>query len=161
MRVRPDGFKRIRTKLEALQLSAGDLQGPVLRVMDTVHSKQVQQAFATRGASVATGPWPAWSTKYARWRARHPRTGRRMMRLTDSLYGKATSPNHGGHVARWLGRLRFAFGFVDDVGFYHQHGMGHLPVRSVIDKTEPQRRQLTAAFVIFYRARIRQVLRQR
>lgn len=157
MRVRPEGFKRIRTKLEALQLTPGDLQGPVLRVMDSVHNKQVRQAFSTRGASVAGGPWPAWSKRYADWRARNPRSGRRMMRLTDTLYSKAVFPNHAGHIAEWLGRLRFRFGYADDVGFYHQNST--TKPRSVINKTEPQRRDFVAAFVNFYRARIRQVLR--
>lgn len=160
VRTNPEGMKRLRTKLDALQLGPGDLQGPVLRVLDSAHSAQVKQAFATAGGSVATGPWPPWSPRYAKWRGKHRgRLGNRMMRLTDNLFGKSTSPNHGGHIAKWLGGLRFVFGFADDVGYWHQHGTTHLPVRSVIDKTEEQKRDLTAAFVNFYRARIRQTLR--
>lgn len=160
MRVRPEGFKRIRTKLEALQLSAGDRQGPLLRALDAEHNLQVRQGFVTRGASVGTGPWPPWSPKYAKWRARHSRLGKRMMRLTDSLYEKASFSNHAGHIAKWLGNMRFAFGFADDVGYWHQHGSGNLPVRSVVDKTPRQKREFATVLVEFYRKRVRQVLRR-
>lgn len=158
MRVRPEGFKRIRTKLEALQLSRGDLQGPVLRALDTEHCLQVRGAFTTHGAGVAGGPWPAWSPRYAAWRAKHG-LGHRMMRLTDNLYGRSTSPRHGGHVARWLGRLRFAFGYVDDVGYWHQNAKPPRKKRSVIDKTARQYREFVTVFVDFYRKRVKQVLR--
>ena len=160
VRPRPEGFKRLRTKIESLALTPGDLQGPVLRLLDSVHNQQVGQAFLTRGASVATGPWPPWSPRYARWRAKyHHRIGHRMMYVTGTLFAKAARSNHASHIAEWLGKMRFRFGYVDDVGYWHQHGTGKMPVRSVIDKTEKQKHDFVAAFVDFYRKRIRQVLR--
>ena len=156
MRPNRAGFQRLRTLAEAVNLSDADRR-LALTPMNQVHVRHVRQAFATRGASVAGGPWPPWSLKYAAWRTRHPRTGRRMMRLTDSLFEKSTHVSHGGYVGVWLGRLRYAFGFRDDVGFWHEHGEGHLPVRSLIQKTAAQHRDFVAAFVRFYRARIRQI----
>ena len=159
-RMRPAAFKRLRTKTEALVFSQGDRQTVVLRLLDSVHNAQVKRAFASRGATVASGPWAPWSPKYALWRRRHrSRLGNRMMRLTDTLYEKSTSPFHGGHLAIWRGRLRYAFGFADDVGFWHHHGEGRLPVRSVIHKTEADRQEFVRRFVAFYIARIRQALR--
>lgn len=159
MRPRPEGFRRIRSRLDALKLDAGDRQALVLRTLDAVHVVQVKRAFASRGGTVASGPWPPWSPKYAKWRAQHRRGANRLMRLTDTLYEKSTSPRHGGHVARWLGRLRYAFGFIDDVGYLHQIGAGPLPVRSVLDKTGQDYREFSDAFVRMYQARVRQVLR--
>jgi len=158
MRPNRAGFQRLRTLAEAVKMSDADRSGPALTILNQVHVKQVRQAFTSRGASVQGGPWPAWSAKYAAWRSRH-RLGSRMMRLTDSLHEKATSVSHGGYVGQWLGRLRYAFGFRDDVGFAHEHGEGPLPVRSIIRKTARQHREFVAAFVRFYRARIRQISR--
>lgn len=162
MRVRPEAFKRIRTKLQALQLSDGDRQGPVLRVLDTVHSAQVARAFASQGASTGRA-WAPWSEPYKAWRAKHRgRLGAKIMVLSGTLKEKATSPRHGGHVARWLGGFRYAFGFIDEPGYIHMNtdaARGKMPLRSALIKTEADRRGFAAAFLNFYRKRIRQVLR--
>ena len=153
------GFQRLRTIGKALRLQDADKRGPVLTALNQVHVRQVRQAFSSRGATVATGPWPPWSPKYARWRSKfRTRLGNRMMRFTDTLHGKATSTTHGDYIGQWLGGLRFAFGFRDDVGFWHQHGMAG-PVRSLIEKTAAQHRQFVDAFVRFYRAHVRRVAR--
>ena len=159
MRPNRAGFQRLRTITQGLELSPADRNGPVLTVLNRVHVTQVKQAFATRGASVAGGPWPPWSKRYAEWRRRYrSRLGNRMMVLTHSLLEKSTHVSHGNYVGRWLGRMSYAFGFRDDVGFWHEHGIG-LPVRSIIKKTASQYRDFVAAFVKFYRARIRQIAR--
>lgn len=160
MRVRPEGFKRLRTLNEALRLSDGDRQTVVLRLLDSVHNRQVRKAFTTQGASTGR-PWAPWSPGYAAWRKRHG-LGRRIMRLTDTLYEKATSPFHGGHVAQWLGGLRYSFGFADEPGYLHMNAeapRGRLPLRSALLKTQADHRELVSAFADFWRARVRQVLR--
>jgi hypothetical protein len=140
-----------------MSLSQADRSGPVLTVLNHVHVRQVQQAFSSRGATVDGGPWPPWSDKYAAWRRRHRRLGKRMMRLTHSLWEKSTHVSHPGYVGVWLGNLRYGFGFRDDVGFFHEHGVGPLPVRSLVRKTAAQHEKFVTAFVRFYRSRIRQV----
>jgi morphogenesis family protein len=162
MRARPEAFKRLRTLTEALKLSAADRSGPVLRVLDTEHSRQVARAFASQGGSTGRA-WAPWSPRYAAWRAKHKgRLGGKIMVLTGTLKEKATSPAHGGHVARWLGNLRYAFGFIDEHGYIHMNQeapRGKMPLRSALIKTEADRRSFVAAFLRFYRARNRQVLR--
>lgn len=157
---KPEGFKRLRMAAEALKLTNGDRQTVVLRTLDSVHNQQIRRAFASRGASVESGPWPAWSPRYAKWRTRHRgRLGNRMMRLTDSLYEKSSFPNHAGHIAEWRGGLRYAFGFTDDVGYMHQQGGPILPKRSLVDKTPRDQQEFLEAFTDFYQNRIRQVTR--
>lgn len=167
MRVRPEGFKRLRTLNEALRLDDGD-QTAVLRLLDREHVLQVKAAFATHGASVATGPWRFWTTEYGKWRVRNrSKYGLVFMRLlgsyrgrsADQLYKKSTQVTHPDHIALWRGRLRYAFGFRDDVGFMHQHGGPALPKRSLVDKTEEDRARLLNVFLDFWLARVRQVLR--
>lgn len=161
LRVNQKGIERTRTILQALTLTNSDREGPILRVLDRLHNDQVRLAFRTGGSSVASGPWPAWSPDYAKWRAKHVgRLGRTMMFLTGTLYGKATSPNHGDHVAEFVPPFGYRFGFADEVGFWHQEGAGQLPKRSLIDKTDSQYRAFTAAFTDFYLKRIRQVVRR-
>lgn len=160
MRVNREGFNRLRTLTEALDLDEGDKRGPLLVELDREHIRQVRRAFATRGASVDTGPWPAWSERYAAWRHKHRgRLGNRMMVLTASLFGKAVSPSHGDHVAEWLGGLRWIFGFADDVGWMHQEGGPILPKRSVIDKTTEDHARFVNIFVDFWNKRVDQALR--
>ena len=167
-RMRPAAFKRLRSKTALLTLDAGDLSGPVLRLLDAVHRRQVQEAYRTHGATVEGGPWRFWTKKYGRWRVRHwDRYGKEFLRLKgsyrgrspDQLYRKAALAGQAGHVALWRGRLRFAFGFADDVGFMHQHGMGHLPVRSVVDKTRKDEADFPKAFRAFWIKRVKQALR--
>jgi len=162
MRPNRAGFQRLRTLAEAVKMSDADRSGPALTILNQVHVKQVRQAFTSRGASVAGGPWPAWSERYAVWRRKNTsRFGRSMMRLrgayrgraADQLFRKSTMPGAPDYVGQWLGRLRYAFGFRDDVGFFHD------PTRSIIRKTARQHREFVAAFVRFYRARIRQIAR--
>lgn len=165
MRVNRDGFKRIRTKLEALSLSDADRSGPLLIELDRENIRQVRQAFSTLGASTAGGAWAAWSPDYAKWRGSlaglRASVGRRMMILTSTMFGKFTSPSHGEHVAEWRGGLRYAFGARDDVAFIHMGpaGRSRMPYRTVIDKTQADVRRFASVLVNFYRKRIRQVLR--
>lgn len=183
VRVNRPGIERLRNIIGALRLSDADKAGPVLTVLNRVHVAQVKRAFTSRGATVATGPWPPWSARYAAWRAKYRRLGNRMMRLTDTLFGKSTSTSHGDYVGRWIGGVRYIFGFRDDVGFFHQQGTAAgvfrhplsdvvgkeiigftglgpgVPKRSLIDKTETDVRDFAAAFVRFYRAHIRRVAR--
>ena len=158
VRINNDAFERIRARVRAMELSEGDRRGPVLIALDRTHVDQVRAAFTSQGRSVATGPWPPWSARYAGWRRRHGH-GTRMLRLTNTMYGKFTQPSHPSHIRRWEGGLAYSFGALDDVAAWHQEGAGHLPVRSVVDKTVGDHRELVSTFSDFYRKRVRQVLR--
>jgi hypothetical protein len=153
-------IERLRTRVQSLLVTQADASGPLLRELDQENIRQVRRAFATRGGTVATGPWPPWSAKYARWRQSHARLGTQMMILTGTLRDKFQSPSHGDHVARWTGpRLRWEFGAKDDVAFMHEHGRGHQPVRSVIDKTAADRDGFISTFKSYYKKRIEQATR--
>lgn len=158
VRINNEAFERIRTRARGLVLSEADRRGPLLVELGAVNIAQVRRAFTSRGATVPTGPWPAWSSRYAAWRARKG-LGSRMMRLTDTLYGKFTSPTHGSHIRRWVRGLLYQFGAIDDVAAWHREGAGRLPVRSVIDKTAADHDEFSKRLVTFYQKRVAQVLR--
>ena len=165
MRVNRDSFKRVRTRIEALQLSDADRSGPLLIELDRENTRQVRRAFASEGSTTGSGRWPRWSPKYAAWReslaGRRRSIGRRMLVLTGTMRDKFISPSHGDHVAEWRGGFRYAFGVADDVAYIHMGSAGRsqMPYRSVIDKTEADRRGFAGVLLNFYRKRIRQVLR--
>ena len=161
MRVRPEGFKRVRTGLGAIPLEAGDLNGPVLRLLDGVARLAAKQGIQSRGG----GAWPALNPRYATWKARAG-YGRRMMvmnkpyrgRKAQQLLRKFTMAGEAGHLARWNGRLRFSFGALDDVAFRHEHGEG-VPRRSVIDSIYAARERFVTALLTYYRAHVHRVVR--
>jgi hypothetical protein len=161
MRVNGPAFERMRTRTQALMLTDGDRAGPLLRALDTVHAAQVRRAFSSQGASTGLS-WSPWSAGYAAWRAKHPRLGKSIMRLTDTLYEKATSVLHGNHIARWMGALRFDFGFIDEPGYIHMNteaARGKMPLRSALIKTERDHQEFVDRLVTYWRARIQQALR--
>lgn len=165
MRVNRDAFTRIRSKIEALKLSDADRSGPLLIELDRENVRQVRRAFASQGATTPAGTWPRWSPEYDKWRrsvaGRRRGIGLRMLQLTGTMFAKFVSPSHGDHVAEWRGGFRYAFGVVDDLAYIQmgQAGRSVMPYRTVIDKTEADRRGFAAVLVNFYRKRIRQVLR--
>jgi hypothetical protein len=170
VRLRPNnaGFERLRTLMQAVILTDADRRGPLLIELSDTHVRQVRRAFASAGATVDGGPWPAWRPRYAKWRKKVAGVhGRSMMRLRgpyrgrgpSQLFVRSTQRGNPNFIRRWLGGMRFAFGFADDVGAYHQDGAGRLPVRSVIDKTEADFAEFVDRLVSFYRKRLAQVYR--
>jgi len=154
----PEAFRRLRSSLEGLELSNADKAGPLLREMDLVHVRQVKTAFSGEGATVPTGPWPRLSPRYAAWKKRQ--VGRKkMLRLTDDLYQKATMPGHPDHVRMFTPPFRLGFGYRDEAGFYNQEGGIHLPKRSVVDKDAVDLWELRETLRAFYMKRMRQVTR--
>lgn len=165
LRPKPEGFKRLRTITEALALDDGDRSGPVLRLLDSVHRKQAREAFTTQGASTGSA-WKALNPVYAKWKAKAG-YGRQMLRMAKTyrtrephqLFRGFTLASGPGNIARWVGGLRYQFGIADDVAAAHEFGEGNLPRRTVIQKTPEQHHDFVAAFVEFWRKRIRQVVR--
>jgi len=51
---KPEAFRRLRSTVDALELSNADKAGPLLREMDLVHVRQVKAAFSGEGATVPT-----------------------------------------------------------------------------------------------------------
>jgi len=155
---KPEAFRRLRSTVDALELSNADKAGPLLREMDLVHVRQVKAAFSGEGATVPTGPWPRLSPRYAAWKRRQ--VGRKkILRLTDKLFRKATQPGNPDHVRMFTPPFRLSFGFRDEAGFYHQEGGIHLPKRSVVDKDAVDLWELREALRTFYVKRMRQVTR--
>ena len=160
VKINPGGYKRLRTLAEAIPLSEGDKSGPLLRALDQVHVVQVKRAFQSQGGSVPSGPWPKLSPRYAEWKKRQVGK-KKILRFTDTLYEKATSPRHGNHIARYMAPFTFALGFRDDPGFFHQEGGPTLPKRSLVDKGESDLAAFRRALTEFWIKRLRQVLRGR
>jgi hypothetical protein len=165
MKVYHGGFERLRTLNQAVMLSQGDRRTLVLRTLDRVHREQAKRAFTSQGASTGAA-WPPLSPKYATWK-RKSGYGRSMMRMAKSyrgrpaglLYRKAVMAGERGHIAQWLGGLRYAFGFGDDVGFWHHVGAGRLPVRQIITKTANDLAEFAVAVKDLWIKRIRQSFR--
>lgn len=167
MRMNGPGIERIRTRAQAMLLTQRDMAGPLLTVLGEENVRQVRRAFASRGATVATGPWPSLTARYAKWKAKMG-YGTAMMKMAKEYRGRAaallfsefTQVMHPAHIRRWVGPgLRFQFGAADDVAFFHQNAAGPLPQRSVIDKTDDDYRHFKDVFLDFYRKRIAQALR--
>jgi hypothetical protein len=133
MRVRHDNIERIRLNVDALKFTERDKKGPLMKVMARENARQVRLAFSTQGATVATGPWPALSPGYAAWKKKWFPT-KKILRLTDTLFDKATKVSHPAYIKKFVKPFRYVLGFRDEVGFKHQVGADNLPRRSLMDK---------------------------
>lgn len=161
MKVHSDAFTRIRSRIEALNLSDGDRSGPLLVRLDAVAREAAKEGIASRG----NGLWAPLSPRYAAWKAAHG-FGSRMMVMAKPYRGrgpaqlqrKFTLAKEAGHIKRWVGGMRYQFGADDDVAAIHEAGTG-LPRRSVVDSIFAAQEQFVSVLKVFWIARVRQVLR--
>lgn len=164
MRVRArtnmEGFRRVRTMAEALQVGHDDLRGPVLTIFGQVHRKQTKAIFASEGAA-NLGRWPELSPGYKAWKRRkYPR--RKILVLTGDMKDRFVSPTNPYYFQEFKPSARggtFYFGARSDKAAAHRSGVGSLPIRDMITKTTDHLQEFRVALVVWYRARADQVLR--
>jgi len=165
-RPNPEAIERIRVTTEALKLTDKDKAGPLRIELESVHVKQVNKAFKTRGVSTGRA-WPAWKPGYAAWRAKNPGFGKTMMQLSKPWQGRPakelrrafTLPGHPKSIGKFKKPFSFIFGASDDVAFKHEHGIGPLPRRSIINKTPKDIKQFVRTLLSFWDKRIEQATR--
>ena len=163
VRTNREGFKRVRTMAEALQLSDGDMRGPVLTLFGQLHRKQTKRIFATEGGEGASGKWPALSPAYAK--KKRKLFGRKpILVATGEMKGRFVIPTNPSYFQRYFpqsaGRGLFRFGARSGKGAAHRTGLGPLPIRDMLTKTAEQVSEFATALVNWYRTkRVPQVLR--
>lgn len=161
MRSNTAGFKRLRTRTEALLLSDADKAGPLLVEMDRENVRQVTKAYTTEGES-SGGFWARLSPGYARWkRVAYP--GRKILVRTRETRTRFTSPSNPAHIRRFLRPFSYVFGAFSAVQAAHEYGIGdpgqRLPVRPVMRKTPADLAAFRKALLAFYVKRLRQIYR--
>jgi hypothetical protein len=177
VKTNPGGFERVRTQAQLLEITPGDMQGPIIRRLDAVHRKQETRIFATEGAEGGGGPWPRLSPEYAarkraaaaggRQEAKGKKGKARISFLrekgrpiankilvwtgeTRSRFTKTGAYHIARVIVRGTGEYIVQLGAASTIASYHQHGAGVLPVRDPIKKTTQQVAELQRAITEWY-----------
>jgi len=82
-------FERIRSATQLLQITEGDMRGPVLTRTAQVHRVQEREIFSSEGALGGSGPWAPLSPAYAARKRAAMLSGRRERRAAKSAGGLA------------------------------------------------------------------------
>lgn len=161
MKPNPAEFKRLRTRVEALQLTDGDKSGPLMTVMSREHVRQVTKAYTSEGGSTQGG-WPRLSPVYAAWK-RKAFPGRKILVRSGDTRRRFTQPSNPSFFREFLRPFTYAFGALSGVQYAHETGIGDpgqkLPVRSIMQKSQADYASFVRVLRTFYIKRVRQVLR--
>jgi hypothetical protein len=110
------GFERLRHGISLLEITEGDMQGPVLTRAAQVHRKQEREIFATEGAAGGGGTWAGLSPAYAARKRAAMLAGRKERKEAKTLVGKIKSLVQGAKdrpismkVLIWSGDMRDRF----------------------------------------------------
>ena len=179
----PEAFKRLRSMTEALQITSGDLGGPVLVRMGQLHRKQQKRIFASEGSEGQAGRWPSLSDRYDA-RKREVFGRRKMLVLTGDMKDRFTRQTSSYYIQQFIpaggGRGTFQFGAESEIAAAHLRGdpgiapeksetarlifggmAPRLPIRDMISKTAEQLDAFRLRLVQWYNEeRIPQVLRR-
>ena len=146
----PRAFSRLRNRTEALQISVGDLRGPILRELGMEHRKQQNKIFSTQGGAAASGRWEALSPSYKAKKEGRRRTLRKgtggikrfekrtgqkisvgsvsnkILQLTGDMKARFTKKSNASYIQRFSikrqGKGVFEFGAQSDVAAAHFRG---------------------------------------
>jgi hypothetical protein len=97
----PDAFNRLRSFNQALVISVGDFQGPVLIRVGQVHRKQMARIFATSGRAGASGKWKRLNVRYAE-RKRRVFGNKKILQLSGEMKRKFTKPSHPSYYQDFI-----------------------------------------------------------
>ena len=177
-----ESFSRLRSMSEALKITVGDLQGPILVSLGRVHRRQQKLIFLSQGRLGASGPWRALNREYQERKGFT--IGRSKILLltgrTQDRFLKATNPHYiQQFVSTGETSGFFRFGAASDIAAAHLRGnpdlapnqsesarsvftgkARRLPVRDMISKTAKQVAELRDDLERWYQqARVPQALR--
>ena len=177
-----EAFSRLRSMSDALTITTGDLQGPILLSLGRVHRRQQELIFLSEGALGGSGKWPALGPDYAKRKG--ATLGRqKILNLTGRTkdrFTKATNPHYiQEFVPTGEASGVFRFGADSDIASGHLRGdptiatgqsetarsifsgrASRLPVRDMISKSAEQIGEIREGLSRWYRQeRIPQVLR--
>jgi len=177
VKTHPEAFERVRTQAQLLNITPGDMQGPVIRRLDAVHRQQETRIFATEGAEGGGGAWPRLSPEYAARKRAAAAGGRQEAKGKKGKERLAFLRSKGRPIANkilvWTGETRARFtktgayhvarvivrgaagyivqlGAASTIASYHEHGAGNLPVRDPVKKTPFQISELQRAIADWY-----------
>lgn len=177
-----DGFRRLRQFMEALQVSEGDMKGPVVKVLGVEHRRQVTRAFTSQGSSTPRGRWAALNPRYAE-RKKTAFGRKKILQLTGETKARFTRASHSEYVQEYVPssntRGVFRFGARSSIAAAHKAGdpllargqsadarrvfggkAPRLAVRDMIAKTREQVDAIRQAFADWYiNKRVPQVVR--
>jgi hypothetical protein len=177
----PAAFERARELTQAIKVSQGDMAGPALRALGTVHRMQEKAIFASRGTVGGYGQWAPLNPDYAK--RKRKLVGRKPdLVLTGRMKAAFTMASSGNYVQLYSPRGEglgiVQFGARSAIASAHLTGdptrapntsftgrrlfggiAPRLPIRDMITKSNLMIGQLTKAFQEWYLKKANQIVR--
>lgn len=119
---------RIRSCIDALEITARDMQGPVLTRLAQVHRKQEKRIFASEGKEGARGPWPDLSRPYAAFKRRVRGSEHPILVFSGDMKERFILPSRSEYIERAvfegrkgdkIERVKFQFGARSQIAVHH------------------------------------------
>jgi hypothetical protein len=177
----PPAFERARELTQAIKITHGDMAGPALRALGTVHRMQEKAIFASKGTVGGYGQWAPLNKSYAERKKKL--VGRKPdLVLTGRMKASFTMASSGNYVQLYSPRGEglgiMQFGARSAIASAHLTGdptrapntsftgrrlfggiAPRLPIRDMITKSNLMIGQLSAAFKEWYIKKVKQVIR--
>jgi hypothetical protein len=154
----PEAFKRVRTIIEGFAVTEGDLKGPLLTRLGTIHRAQERRVFSTQSQGEIY-PWRKLSPAYAAAKKRLLGTVGKILVLSGETKERFIKKSRREY-RQFYNRPYMSFGAVSNIASYHFKGHPPLPRRDMITKSSKQLRELRTAILAWYRnERVPQALR--
>jgi phage gpG-like protein len=123
-------FPRVRSCMDAFNITVEDMQGPILTRLAQTHRKQERRIFASEGAEGAQGRWPPLSPKYKAYK-RRVKPGRKILVFSGDMKERFIKPSRAENIERFTPEESkgnnavvglFEFGAESDIASFHFQG---------------------------------------
>lgn len=146
-------FELTARQLDAFARNAGNMTVPLTRIGEDLHT-QMEAAFASQGATGASGRWKALSPAYAAFKEKHKPGLPTLVGLRPTIKRTRSSPRTPAQEYVTSGRMmkqllvpltdhatwhvtprRLLYAPLSNIAGYHQDGTPRMPARPPVDPT--------------------------